>query len=156
MAFRDAGWQSGSFIEPYNQFLVNADGNFLDIAILEWCKLFADKRGMHSWRKIITNQSEFREGLLRFLSVSETEFEKYIDEVKAYRDRFIAHLDDDEMMVVPNLTIVRSSVSYLYDHIRSSEECREFLIDAPPTAAAHYEQHLKTGIKVYDAVLSGM
>ena len=34
-------------------FWVSANGNFADITVLEWCKLFADERGKHHWAKVI-------------------------------------------------------------------------------------------------------
>jgi len=34
-------------------FWRTTDGNFLDMAVLEWCKLFADPRGKHYWKKVI-------------------------------------------------------------------------------------------------------
>src|ERR1035437_6199957 len=80
------------------QFWLGANGNFLDIAVLEWCKLFADTRGKHFWRKAISADVSFQEGLLAELGLTETEFEDYVNQVRAYRDKFIAHLDSEEVM----------------------------------------------------------
>ncbi len=46
LAFYKAGWRKGELIFK-DQFWVNANGNFIDVCVLEWCKLFGDKRGQH-------------------------------------------------------------------------------------------------------------
>lgn len=69
LAFYKAGWRDGEFIikEPY-QFWTNVNGNFMDICVLEWCKLFTDKkRGKHYWGKVITDGASFFDGLLKSL-----------------------------------------------------------------------------------------
>ncbi len=149
LAFRNAGWRRGSFALPKNQFWINIDGNFLDIAVLEWCKLFGDKRGKHFWRKVVTAEHEFLDGLLKVLDVTDAGFDAYIEEVKTYRDRFVAHLDDDEEMQIPNLRLMKISVSYLFDYILANEDEGGYFNDAPKSAAAHYHKYLKEGQAVY-------
>jgi hypothetical protein len=49
IAFYRAGWYRQSKIRVSRQFWIGANGNFMDIAVLEWCKLFADAKGQHHW-----------------------------------------------------------------------------------------------------------
>ena len=56
------------------QFWINAIGNFLDICVLEWCKLFGEKRGKHYWREIISDPDSFFQELLNETGLTETEF----------------------------------------------------------------------------------
>ena len=95
LAFYMAGWRDGA-LKIKGQFWVNANGNFLDIAVLEWCKLFADTSGKHFWRKIISDSDGFWEGLLRELGLSEAQFDDYVTQMRTYRDKFVAHLDSEE------------------------------------------------------------
>ncbi|MDD5472120.1 MAG: hypothetical protein PHP05_09430 [Sideroxydans sp.] len=120
LAFYNSGWKKGALIlkEP---FWVNANGNFLDICVLEWCKLFADARGKHHWRKTITDQTQFFEALLQAATLTEIEFDAYIGEMRTYRDKFIAHLDAEETMYPPNLALARTSASFLYDYLLANE-----------------------------------
>jgi hypothetical protein len=37
---------------PQASFWRQANGNFLDICVLEWCKLFGDKKGKHHWSRV--------------------------------------------------------------------------------------------------------
>ncbi|WP_424318912.1 hypothetical protein [Candidatus Methylomirabilis sp.] len=58
MAFYRAGWRERKPIFE-GQFLVNANGNFLDICVLEWCKLFGDSRAQHHWKKVTSDPDKF-------------------------------------------------------------------------------------------------
>lgn len=148
LAFYKAGWRKGELISK-DQFWVNANGNFLDICVLEWCKLFGDKRSKHHWRKVITDQVSFFDGLLRAVNLSKVEFERYIDEMRTYRDKFVAHLDDEEVMHPPRLRVARKSVSFLYDYLLANEEEDTCFHDAPPKASRFYERFARQGKRVY-------
>lgn len=97
------------------------NGNFLDICILEWCKLFAEPRGRHCWRRAVSDASEFETGLLNSMACTEEEFANFVEQVRTYRDRFVAHLDDDEKMRFPKLDLVLQSTIYLYRHVVAHE-----------------------------------
>ncbi len=132
------------------QFWVNANGNFLDIFVMEWCKLFADSSGKHSWQNVIRDQEGFFNGVLQELKTTETEFENYITEMRSYRDKFVAHLDSKETMHIPKLEVAQNSVSYLYDYLRTYEDEGNFFVDAPKKASTFYEDYLEEGKLVYD------
>lgn len=52
MAYYRAGWKDKKLILGGN-FWTGINGNCLDIAVLEWCKLFADRKDPHHWKKIV-------------------------------------------------------------------------------------------------------
>lgn len=149
LAFYRAGWRKGALIlkEP---FWVTANGNFLDTCVLEWCKLFADVRGQHFWRKVVTEQTDFFDGLLKTLGQAGADFDTYVKEVKTYRDRFVAHLDSDLKMQIPNLDVARNSIVYLYDYILANEDEGDFFNDAPSSASSQYIRFAKEGKAVYE------
>ena len=149
LAFRNAGWRKGAFLLT-EQFWINANGNFLDIAVLEWCKLFADTHGKHFWSKVVTQKQDFNRGLLKTLDATQADFEAYVQEVKTYRDKFIAHLDDDEIMQIPLLGFMRKSVSYLYDYILANEDDGNVFSDAPTNSGNHYSKYFKEGKAAYE------
>ena len=148
LAFYKAGWRYRELIFT-DQFWVNVNSNFFDVCVLEWCKLFGDKRGQHNWRKIITNQTAFFAGLLYAIGQTEAEFDSYIKEMKTYRDRFIAHLDSEEKMSIPKLRVARKSVSYLYCYLVANEEEDNCFCDAPANASCFYKQFYSQGRTVY-------
>jgi hypothetical protein len=67
------------------------EANFIDIAVLEWCKLFGDRKGKHFWANVVTDPSSFESALLIHLGVTIQELVVYVDEVRTYRDKFLAH-----------------------------------------------------------------
>ena len=148
LAFYEAGWRRGELIFK-DQFWVNANGNFIDICVLEWCKLFGEKRGQHNWMKVITDQSVFFGGLLHEVNQTEVEFESYVEELRTYRDKFIAHLDSEEVMNIPTLLVARKSVSYLFDYLRANEEEDNCFYDAPRKASHLYAQYCSQGKLIY-------
>lgn len=116
LAFYKAGWRKNKPIFN-DQFWVNANGNFLDICILEWCKLFGENRGQHYWKKVISDQPAFSAELLHAVALTEIQFSAYVEEMRTYRDKFVAHLDSEEIMKIPKLRVARKSVSFLYCYL---------------------------------------
>jgi hypothetical protein len=72
-------------------------GNFMDMAVIEWCKLFGSDHEEHQpvhWKNIVPEDAhdEFRKGLLAYLKVSMEEWVRYGEGVKHYRDNHAAHM----------------------------------------------------------------
>ena len=150
LAFYKAGWHRGA-PKFKGQFWTNANGNFLDICVLEWCKLFGDKSGKHYWRKIISEPEAFFQGFLDKAGITESEFNDHIKEMRTYRDKFVAHLDSEEIMQIPTLSITLKSASYLYDYLLANEGEPGTFDDAPKNASTFYNRFLKDGKKTYEA-----
>jgi hypothetical protein len=98
-------------------------GSCLDICILEWCKLFAEPNGKHYWKKVVSegNRKKFEIGLLGHLGVSAKEFGTFAAGVRLYRDKFIAHLDEERVMHIPQLANAIKAVWYLFDFMTTNE-----------------------------------
>jgi len=147
-AFCNSGRYNGERIFK-GQFWINVNNNFLEIAILEWCKLFAETRGKHYWRKVISNHKTFQEGLLAEVNLTETEFGDYLNQIRSYRDKFIAHLDSEDTMYIPPLQIAVESTVYLYDYLLENEETGDCFADAPKGGLGFYEKFFHEGTAVY-------
>src|SRR5712692_8894779 len=74
LAYRRAGWHAGRLRLNDRQFWRTVNGNFLDVCVLEWCKVFGSKRDPHCWRNFVSDPSGFKTDLLRHLSLDEAEF----------------------------------------------------------------------------------
>ena len=146
IAYYRAGWVNGSLVSPAD-FWKNTNSNFIDIAVLEWCKLFADPKGKHNWRKVVPDRDQFLENLYEVTGVTEGEFKAKRRETKKYRDKFVAHLDDDLRMYVPELDILLSSTQYLFDVIRMAFP--DYLADAPEDLMGFYEESFVHGRTIY-------
>lgn len=160
LAYYRAGWHvrveashgAGSehrSLRRQDQFWVTANGNFLDTCILEWCKLFADPKGEHHWRKVVPRPEPFMRGLLAHVRMTQAEFDDYAAEMKYLRDKFLAHLDKEHTMEIPRLLIGGRSVAYLYNHLLGTAETACLLGDAKRTAGLFYAIWAREGRYVY-------
>jgi hypothetical protein len=72
-------------------------GNLMDMAVIEWCKLFGSDHEEHQpvhWKHIVPKEEHdaFRKGLLVHLKVPMDEWLAYRESVKHYRDNHAAHM----------------------------------------------------------------
>lgn len=102
-------------------FWVTHGGNCTDIAILEWCKLFADRGDKHHWSCIVTDPAAFQPWLLGQLGVEDAVYSDYVISVRRYRDKFVAHLDSDNTMDIPLLDIAARAVFFYHQHLVAQE-----------------------------------
>ena len=141
-------------LETKGQFWINSNNNFLDIFVLEWCKLFGDKRGKHYWGKVISDQQLFYCGMLHNLKIEEMDLDILIKEMRTYRDKFIAHLDLEPVMFIPNnLKLAQKSTEYLYYYILAKEDEGNFFDDAPDSATVFFMNHLNYGKTEYQKIM---
>jgi len=115
-AYYRAGWSKGKS-KATNDFAITIQNNFIDIAILEWLKLFGGHNDKHHWKKIVSNKEEFKSQFLTACEITDNKFEEYQDELKKYRDKFVAHLDGEEKMNIPQLDISITAVKHYYKYI---------------------------------------
>ena len=102
---------------PQFEFWSEAHVNFLDICVLEWCKLFADRKGEHHWRRVIDDHDRFEADLYATLGVTSDEFAKLIEKARHYRNKFVAHLDEERTMRPPKLDLPKKSIVFLYGRL---------------------------------------
>jgi hypothetical protein len=114
------GWRSAP-LRPDASFWRTAFSNSLDICVLEWCKLFGEKGGEHGWRKVVSDAARFELELLAHLGVSGAEFETHRLSMREYRDKFLAHLDLEPVMHIPQLDLAKASVEFYHAYLVAHE-----------------------------------
>ncbi|WP_458765930.1 hypothetical protein [Cupriavidus basilensis] len=110
-------------LKQSTQFGATVNGNMIDIAVLEWCKLFADKKAHHHWKCFVrddADQKRFLGALLGNVGLSKSNWMRYLDEMRVYRDKFVAHLDTKSVMNIPRMQVALESTLFLYQHVRSN------------------------------------
>ncbi len=116
---------------PHLNFWCLIHGNQLDIAVLEWCKVFGSDGEATHWKKTVPpkNHDQFRDDLFGAVGVTAGEWGAYWNEMKAYRDNLVAH--HIELNRVPNYPVLdlalKSSCfyySYLIKELRSVGETK--------------------------------
>ena len=125
------------------------NGNFYDICVLEWCKLFADKNDKHCWLKLIEDKESFKTALLENIDLNENEFENYATSMRKYRDKFVAHLDSEYTAQLPRLEIADKAVEYYYTQLVDLNGKMEFLGTLPRDIIAYKNQCKAAGVEVY-------
>jgi hypothetical protein len=95
--------------------------------VLDWCKLFGDGKakpggwGKHYWGNVVSDPARFERELLQRLNISNTDFEDYRVEMRTYRDRFVAHLDNDHLAHISGLDLAQRALEFYYDYIVTNE-----------------------------------
>jgi hypothetical protein len=106
---------------PQEAFWREVHINFIDICVLEWCKLFTDRRGKdwgkHHWRRVVAEPARFEAKLYTTLGVTAAEFDDLIAPVRKYRDKFVAHLDEVRVMDWPSLEQPMKAVEFLFERL---------------------------------------
>ena len=148
LAYYRAGWEKGSYIFPENELWTTLNSNFLDVAVLEWCKLFADSNGFYSWSKVVVDPKSFLPQLYHDYGASIEEWDRYIIEMRTYRNKFLAHLDKRSTMYIPSMDLAKFAIYYIYDTMRAEQvpevfknlpqDLRQYSSDCSANAAELY------------------
>ena len=88
-------------------------------------------------------------GLLSALGTNIDEFETYIDSMREYRDKFVAHLDERNTAHIPDLKIAMESTTYLLDYLITNEDDDEYFPDAQVDATKFFNDTLSEGKQIY-------
>ena len=134
-------------------FWVQVNNNFIDMCVLDWCKIFGDEKSKHFYEKAIREQDKeaFKEEFYENLG-GKDKFEKYIKSMRIYRDKFVAHLDEDNKMNIPDLYKAKKSIKFLYGYIIDLDEKKSYLQDLPYTVEileCGYDQCFQEAQEIY-------
>jgi hypothetical protein len=138
LAYYRAGHEK--LVGKNRDFWRTIDGNFLDIAVLEWCKLLGDEKAKHSWQKVVTDKARFQCELLEYMDMNATQFDEYVTEVREYRDKFLAHLDDKRAMDIPFMQRAQKSVEFYHRYVVENEVAEGDLDKLPTDLPKNYDQ----------------
>jgi len=144
-------------INDKSDFWVNLNGNCLDISILAWCSLYGDRNAEFKWQKLINNEADFLSRLYATMDSTEVEFAQYIERMRLYRDKCVAHRDSylvgDPKIIYPSLEEAVKSASFLYrELVDVYPEMEE--IYAYKELESFYANRLKMGLKHYKESIS--
>jgi hypothetical protein len=144
---------------PRSAFWAQVSSNFLDIAVLEWCKLLGDDKDKHFWRNVVADPTTFEASLLANLEMTKSDFADYAKKMRRYRDKFVAHLDSDVKMDIPRLTAALAANRFYHEHVVTVEAAVDDLFalaDTSENFAQGYERCLKEAEHTYgQAAASG-
>jgi hypothetical protein len=142
----------------HSGFWRQVSSNFLDIAVLEWCKLLGDDRDKHFWRNVVADPTAFEAGLLFNLRMKESDFADFAKKMRRYRDKFVAHLDSASTMDIPRLDAALAANSFYHGHIVTVEAAAGDLFGLADTSEKFiqgYEQCLTEARGAYGQAAAG-
>ena len=127
------------------------NGNFLDVCILEWSKLFgatgSDRKGSHFWKKAESDSDHFEAEMFRV--IDRAQFEKLYDEARKYRNQFVAHLDDEKVGHIPHLKIAENAIRFYYLYIQQHETKPGDLSGLPYNLDEYYAECTREARRIY-------
>lgn len=148
-----AGWATNSKGERHvvvqRNFWIRANGNFLDIAVTEWCKVFADRKSKHHFARVVPEPATLLAGLTAALGMDEAAYDALIAGVREYRDKFVAHLDDLRVMNIPLMQPLLDSAIFVYDTLCTNEATVVHLTGLQPDAREFYDQRFAEALAEY-------
>ncbi|EGR2813262.1 hypothetical protein DMW00_25330, partial [Vibrio parahaemolyticus] len=147
-AYYRAGWDKGQLLVS-SQFWVNTNSNCFDLAVMEWCKLFGSKRDKHHWSKVLSDEIGFEKELE---SLIPTAIEDPRLCMKAYRDKFVAHLDLENTIKLPSLDVPLESTFRLYGHLFNLTLGTSWRGNLPVDLRIYYEHCFKVAKSAYVSV----
>jgi hypothetical protein len=135
-------------------FWRQTNSNFLDMCVLEWCKLFGDRKAEHHWSKVVRDTASFEAALLWHLGMDAAGFQAEISAMRLYRDKFIAHLDELPIMDIPVLQTAKKAVWFYHAYIVKHNVSASELAGIPATSTekftAGYEQCIAEATAVFN------
>lgn len=142
-----AGWDGKKKLKVDSNFWTRVNGNFLDMATLDWCKLFLELSGKHHWSKIYSDKKKFRNDLFLSINMSEKDFDIEAMEIKKYRDKYLAHLDEPAKIYYPKTDIMLNSSFHLFRQLVNDPQTRIALSGALIDPQTFYDQFHKAASK---------
>jgi len=148
LAYFRSGWTE---LKPKEEgaFWITAIGGFIDVAVLEWCKLFGNHGDKHHWKNIVTDRVAFRSELKNRLGIKTADWDKAWASVRTYRNEFIAHLDSALEMHIPDMHLPQRMVEFYFSQLRDLCSNEHVLRDAPIDMDAYYVTCYQQGVAVY-------
>jgi hypothetical protein len=132
-----------------NQYWNTTHGNYIDIAVIEWCKLFgSDRQEKFHWKSVVNDAARYKKQLLTVFGKGETEWAVYRETILKYRDKFVAHLDEEKNCIVPYLKTALKLVENHYDYLLEYEAEDDFVSLVPPIQG-YYQKHFEMARKVH-------
>jgi hypothetical protein len=112
--------------------------------------LLTQSRLLQSWLAA-PYANRFEAGFLTVTKLTPLQFDLYVDEMRTYRDKFIAHLDEEPVMQIPRLRLARKSVAFPYDYLLAHEDDGGFFPEGPVSARRYYLLHVNLARGAYAA-----
>ena len=134
-------------------------GNLLDMAVLEWSKLFGSDNKDHQpvhWKNMVPSSDhiKFLIGLHEYLDINAEEWREYWETIKKFRDTNVAHWDYRQRDVThyPVLETALRATYYYYKYL-NCELRYEGFVDSPNDISEYSDKFSKQTTEVAECAL---
>lgn len=103
-----------------NNFWREVSQNAMDLAVLDWCHLFGNKRDVLHWTNVFSEDPTFKQRLLEIAGVSEEEWTQYWGQMRKYRDKDVAHLEIQKISMRPAMAIAIKSTTFYFSEVQAA------------------------------------
>ncbi len=145
IAYYRAGWKDGALIKR-TEYGATVNSNFIDLGLIEWCKIFGNHEEKHHWKNIISNKILFREDMLKNIKIDQKALKAHWKKVLTYRNKFLAHLDSNEIMHIPTLDITLKTVFFYYSYLYQHNNSNGVLNGLPNNLEEYYKNCIKEAV----------
>lgn len=83
--------------------------------------------------------SKFKQEMFHELNIKQTDLDGIWGSIKSLRDKFVAHLDDEEIMNIPQFDLALSLVIFFHKKAVKSLVNEKSLVGLPPDLKAFYD-----------------
>lgn len=128
------------------------NGNFVDVAILDWCKLFGDTSETHHWSNVIAEVGKrraFKNELLGLLGCQRAVWNAFEQKMRDHRNEFSAHLGSRRVMRIPELDFAVLSAQHYHRFLFAHENDGRTFGTLPSDPEVYYQSALREGLAFY-------
>jgi len=125
-------------------------GNLYDTSVLEWCKIFGSAKEKHHWLSLVADRKIFKQRLLAEVKLDETQFEAIRKKMLRYRNTFIAHLDSDNTMILPEMNEAREAIVFFYSDLKQNYVADWIFRGLPDNMTDYFDASFAEAIPIYE------
>ena len=108
------------------------------------------KPGEHRWDNVVSDKARFETELFQY--IDQAQFQSFRDAMRTDRDKFIAHLDDENIENVPHMHLVKEAIHFYYRYVVANEATSGDLWDLPADLNDYYSACYAEAESMYECV----
>jgi len=144
--------------DPKLNFWRLIHGSFLDLPVLDWCKIFGSNAEPTHWKDVVSDISKFRNEMFSHLNITKDEWNEYWFQMKNYRDELVAHYEPNyNSETYPDLELAFKSSCFYHDYLvnlidNETEEKMEILEEYSKRFYIQTKKIAQIAIKATDSI----
>lgn len=103
-----------------NNFWHEVSQNAMDLAVLDWCHLYGQRKDVLHWSKVFPDDTTFKDRMLASVGATDPEWTQYLNDMKRYRDKDIAHLEIQRITMRPAMAIAIDSTAFYFSEVQEA------------------------------------